>query len=176
MSIPCYTSSITKRGYMAHIHEKIDFTVSAYIVHPDLSKVLLVHHKKQNRWQQIGGHVELDEDTDKALEREIEEECGIEVEVLPKKIGKSDDRSKALRRPDFVVMYKLDSPKGHFHLDLSYVVIAKTAEPALAAREHNDIRWFSRHDLYTAEYGISDSDRWYCLEAIKMAKEHRKNS
>lgn len=70
---------------MAHIHEKIDFTVSAYIVHPNLDKILLVHHKKFNGWLQIGGHIELDEDSDMALMREIEEECGLKVELLAKK-------------------------------------------------------------------------------------------
>lgn len=161
---------------MAHIHEKIDFTVSAYIVHPNLDKILLIHHKKLNRWLQIGGHVELDENTDQALEHEIAEECGLEVELLSEKPGKDDVESKVLYRPDFMNMHKLSTPKGHYHIDLRYVAIAKSAEPKLAPDEHNDIRWFSRHDLYTADYGLTAADRWYCLEALKMAKAHRQKA
>lgn len=157
---------------MAHIHEKIDFTVSAYIVHPDLDKILLIHHKKFNRWLQVGGHVELDEDTDTALLREIMEETGLEVELLSEKPGKAASNEKVLYRPDFMNLHKIDNPKGHFHLDLRYVAVAKSAESKLAPEEHNDIRWFSRHDLYTADFGLTAADRWYCLEAMKMAKAH----
>lgn len=161
---------------MAHIHDKIDFTTSAYIVHPNLDKVLLIHHKKLNRWLQIGGHVELDEDTDTALLREIKEESGLEVELLADRPGKAAANEKVLYRPDFMNLHALSTPQGHYHLDLRFVAIAKTAEPKLAPDEHNDIRWFSRHDLYTADYGLTAADRWYCLEAMKMAKAHRVNA
>ena len=57
---------------MAHIHELIDLTVSVYIVHKN--KVLMIDHKTLGTWLPIGGHVELDEDTDEAIEREIKEE------------------------------------------------------------------------------------------------------
>ena len=45
---------------MPHIHEKIDFTVSLFIVQD--GKVLVIHHKKLGQWLPIGGHIELDED------------------------------------------------------------------------------------------------------------------
>lgn len=157
---------------MAHIHEKIDFTTSAYIVHPDLNKVLLVLHKKLNQWLQIGGHVELDEDTDQALAHEIAEECGLDVEILSAKPGKGDARQKVLYRPDFVNLHNFDPAGNHKHLDLAYVAIAKTTEFKPAPGESTDLRWFTRHDLYDTRFGIPDTTRWYCLEAIKMAKAH----
>jgi hypothetical protein len=43
---------------MAHIHEKIDFTVSIFVVHE--GRILLVHHRKLNQWLPLGGHIELD--------------------------------------------------------------------------------------------------------------------
>ena len=57
---------------MAHIHEKIDFVSTAIIVHRD--KVLLVHHRGLKLWLPVGGHIELDEDPEEALFREIKEE------------------------------------------------------------------------------------------------------
>ena len=33
---------------MAHIHEKIDFTVAIFIVHG--GKILLIHHRKLGKW------------------------------------------------------------------------------------------------------------------------------
>ena len=49
---------------MAHIHEKIDFTTSVFIVRN--GKVLLHKHKKLGIWLQPGGHIELDEDPNQA--------------------------------------------------------------------------------------------------------------
>ena len=50
----------TDQSTMAHIHEKIDFTVAIFVVHE--GKVLLIHHRNLNKWLPLGGHIELDED------------------------------------------------------------------------------------------------------------------
>jgi 8-oxo-dGTP pyrophosphatase MutT (NUDIX family) len=65
---------------MAHIHEKIDFTVAIFVVQE--AKVLLIHHRKLNRWLPLGGHIELDEDPEFAALREAREESGLEVELI----------------------------------------------------------------------------------------------
>ena len=64
---------------MAHIHEKIDFTVAIFVVHE--RKVLVVHHRKLDQWLPLGGHIELEEDPEQAALREAEEESGLEVEL-----------------------------------------------------------------------------------------------
>ena len=45
---------------MAHIHEKIDFTVAIFVVFQ--GKVLVIHHRQLDKWLPLGGHIELDED------------------------------------------------------------------------------------------------------------------
>ena len=65
---------------MPHIHRLYDFVVSIFIV--NRGRVLLCWHKKYREWLPIGGHVDLDEDPDHALMKEIREECGLEVKVL----------------------------------------------------------------------------------------------
>lgn len=65
---------------MPHIHEKIDFTVSLFIVQD--GKVLVIHHKKLGQWLPIGGHIELDEDPEQAAYREAREESGLEIELI----------------------------------------------------------------------------------------------
>ena len=62
---------------MAHIHEKIDFTVAIFVVQK--GKVLLIHHRKLDKWLPLGGHIELEEDPEIAALREAKEECGFEV-------------------------------------------------------------------------------------------------
>jgi 8-oxo-dGTP pyrophosphatase MutT (NUDIX family) len=53
-------------------------TVSAWLLSPDQQQAILVHHRKLDRWLQIGGHIE-EEDTDifATAVREIKEESGI---------------------------------------------------------------------------------------------------
>jgi len=64
---------------MPHIHDLIDFIVNVYIVHE--GKVLFIQHKKLNKWLPVGGHIELNEDPDQAIFREVKEECGLEIEI-----------------------------------------------------------------------------------------------
>ena len=47
-----------------HIHEKIDFTVAIFVVRD--KNILLIHHRKLDKWLPLGGHIELDEDPEQA--------------------------------------------------------------------------------------------------------------
>lgn len=107
--------------------------------------------------------------------REIQEECGLDVILLTDIPGKDGPSSKALHRPNFVNFHH-SYTKGHYHIDLRYVLLANSVDPTLEEADHNDIRWFTRHDLYSPEYKIEPHDRWYCLEAIKIAKAHNKSA
>ena len=69
---------------MAHIHEKIDFVSTAFIVHKD--KVLLGHHRILNLWLPIGGHIELDEDPITALYPQIK---FLALEAIKQLVGKA---------------------------------------------------------------------------------------
>jgi ADP-ribose pyrophosphatase YjhB (NUDIX family) len=61
----------------------MDFTVEAFVVHHN--RVLLIYHKQLQKWLPLGGHIELNEDPEQALVREITEESGLEVEILSQK-------------------------------------------------------------------------------------------
>ena len=120
--------------------------------------------------------MELDEDTDQALEHEIAEECGLAVEIISERPGKQIAGEKVLYRPDFVNLHQLDSPAGHRHLDLRYVAIAKSTVLNPGPGESTELRWFTRHDLYDTRFKLSAADRWYCLEAIRMAKAYKQKA
>ena len=84
---------------MAHIHEKIDFTVAIFVVHDE--KILLVHHRKLDQWLPLGGHIELDEDPEQAALREAREECGFEVELLGERPPTTSPGTRASSRRAF---------------------------------------------------------------------------
>ena len=57
-------------------------TASAWIVSRESRKVLLTHHRKLDRWLQLGGHTDGDSDVLASALREAREESGI-AELVP---------------------------------------------------------------------------------------------
>ena len=148
---------------MPHIHEKIDFTVSLFIVEGE--KVLLVHHKKLDRWLPIGGHIELDEDPEQAAYREAKEECGLEIELIGERQPTTGPGTRALVRPRFLDIHRV-SPT-HEHIGIIYLARPKSGNVTLAPAEHHDIRWCSQADLETLNPPMSDAVKYYCVAAIR---------
>lgn len=151
---------------MAHIHEKIDFTATALIVHGN--KVLLRIHDKYRVWLGVGGHIELDEDPVEALKREVKEECGLEFELVGKQPQKFDEDSFDLPVPAFLNRHHTDP--NHEHIDLLYVARAKTLDIRPSLEEDQvEFRWFAADDLQEPGLKISQHIRYYAAEAIKIA-------
>lgn len=153
---------------MAHIHEKIDWVVTAFILHPTEEKLLMINHIKLGMWLPVGGHVELDEDPDQALAREIEEECGLEVEMLSEKSEDTKD-SKSLYRPHSMNIHAYNAT--HQHIGLNYVARAKTTEPRLAPEEHHDIRWFTREEIEAQGAKMPENVSVTALEILELYAE-----
>jgi len=147
---------------MAHIHEQIDFAVTIFITYDN--KVLLIHHKKLNRWLPVGGHVELNENTDQALFREVQEECGLEIEVLGEKPTIEASDTTFLYTPSFLNIHKISDT--HQHIGLIYFAKAKSSAFIHNQEEHNAIRWFSREDLEKEEFNLSNVVRFYANKAL----------
>ncbi len=156
---------------MAHIHDKIDFAVGALIVHD--GRVCLVHHRELDCWLIPGGHVELNEDTDEALFREIEEETGLtpnDLEILAEHPDVPQDEtfpSKVLFAPRWMNIHPINA--HHRHLVFEYVLKSKNDNLRLAGGEHHEIRWFSLDELRDPKYQIPREIRWYAEEAIRIA-------
>ncbi len=155
---------------MPHIHEHIDFTVTPIIIHPDKDKVLLVYHPRYKQWLSIGGHVELDEDPDEALLREIKEESGLEVEVLSDKPDISAPTHKPLWRPRFIDIHEANPP--HRHVGLVYFCLAKSKDFSISD-EHEQMKWFTISEMEKLDSDISDVMIYYAETALKEVKSDR---
>jgi ADP-ribose pyrophosphatase YjhB (NUDIX family) len=90
---------------MPHIHASMDFTVEAFVVHHN--RVLLTYHKQLNKWLPLRGHIELDEDPEQALFREIKEESGLEVEILSQKPAQHSERKRFLYPPVYLDVHPI---------------------------------------------------------------------
>jgi len=157
---------------MAHIHEKIDFTVAIFVVHG--GKLLLIHHRKLNAWLPLGGHIELDEDPEQAALREAKEESGLEVTLLGERPPTTGPGTRALIAPRFLDIHRISDT--HEHIGLIYWAQPKSAggTPALpgadvkcATEEHHDIRWCSAAELDTLQPPMSAAVKWYCRKALE---------
>ena len=147
---------------MAHIHDRIDFTVAIFVVHS--GKVLLVHHRKLDKWLPLGGHIELDEDPEQAALREASEESGLEVELLGQRPPTTGPGTRALLAPRFLDIHRIN--ETHEHIGIIYWARPRNGTLTLASAEHHDIRWCSAEDLDRLDPPIAPAVRWYCQQAI----------
>jgi len=148
---------------MAHIHEKIDFTVAIFVVQN--SKVLLIHHRKLEKWLPLGGHIELDEDPEQAALREVKEESGLEVELLGDRPPTTGAGTRALIAPRFLDIHRITD--SHEHIGMIYWARPKNGTVTLASAEHHDIRWCSVDELEKLNPPMTQAVKWYCQRAIK---------
>src|ERR1700722_12135452 len=132
---------------MPHIHDKYDFVVSVFIVNK--GKVLIVNHPRYDKWIPMGGHVELDEDPEQALFREIQEETGLEVEILSTKPKIKQPGTKFLLTPRYMDVHEANLP--HKHIALVYFAKSKSNKHILSD-EHTAIEWLGLEDLEKPKY------------------------
>ena len=147
---------------MAHIHEKIDFTVAIFVV--SAGKVLLIHHRKLNQWLPLGGHIELDEDPEQAALREAREESGLEVELLGERPPTTSPGTRALIAPRFLDIHRINAT--HEHIGMIYWARPRHGTVTLAAGEHHAIRWCDPADLETLQPPMTAAVKWYCRQAL----------
>ena len=148
---------------MAHIHDKIDFTVAIFVVNG--GKVLVIHHRKLDKWLPLGGHIELDEDPEQAALREAREESGLEVDLLGERPPTTGPGTRALISPRFLDIHRI-SPT-HEHIGMIYWARPAGGSLRLAAEEHRDIRWCTSAELEQLRPPMDAAVKWYCRKAIE---------
>lgn len=153
---------------MGHIHDLYDFTVCAFVVFN--SQVLLLHHKQRNKWLQPGGHIELNEDPEEALRRELKEEVGLALSdfiVVQRRDlrPKFDTQHKVLALPFDINVHQ--TSKNHRHIDLCYIVQSKTSKVRLEAAKAHDIGWFTQAEMKAK--GGTGTMLPYTFELAKIA-------
>ncbi len=152
---------------MAHIHEKIDFTVAIFVVQND--RILLIHHRKLDRWLPLGGHIELDEDPEIAALREAKEESGLDVELLGERPPTTEPGTRALIAPRFLDIHRITDT--HEHIGMIYWARPRNGSLTLATGEHHDIRWCASADLDTLQPPMSNAVKWYCRKALEEVRD-----
>jgi 8-oxo-dGTP pyrophosphatase MutT (NUDIX family) len=112
-------------------------TASAWIVSHDHGHFLLTHHRKLDRWLQLGGHADGDPDVLAVALREAREESGLRQlepvlaggELLPFDLDVHEIPAWG------------DDP-AHEHHDLRFLLRAAAGQSLVMSEESKDLRWF----------------------------------
>jgi len=113
------------------------FTGSAWLVSADGERVLLTHHRKLQRWLQLGGHADGDAELSRVALREAEEESGLTgLSVEPEPFDLDRHRIPA----------RGHEPE-HWHYDVRYVVRAGANEAFEINEESLALAWRSIREI-----------------------------
>lgn len=123
-----HTDCFYRELWPAHV------TGSAWVVSPDLNRVLMMHHKKHDQWFQPGGHADGDADILRVALRETAEETGLDVSLV-----------KLLETQLFDVDIHSIPAMGveprHEHIDVRFLVEIDDGIPIPGNDESHDVIW-----------------------------------
>jgi ADP-ribose pyrophosphatase YjhB (NUDIX family) len=140
-------------------------TASAWILDANRERFLLTHHRKLERWLQVGGHVD-GERPDRGCLREAVEESGIEgLRFVGPTLG---DGSPAPFDLDVhAIPARRDEP-AHEHHDFRYLLVAPLDAVARASeRESHGVAWFGDEDAERLLGEESLARMWRKARAIR---------
>ena len=109
------------------------FTVTGFV---SLDGRTALHwHPRLDMWLPPGGHIEPDEDPLQAVLREVREETGLEVDVLPSAPAFAYAQPPQLPVPAAMAVYDIPRDgsldEAHQHIDLIYFTRPRDVAPAL---------------------------------------------
>ena len=122
------------------------FTASGFVVSPDGSSLLLIHHRRLQRWLQPGGHIDPEDVSPiAAAAREVLEETGIATEPILEGLIDLDIHPIPPRAPE----------PSHEHFDLRFAFRALDAD-VVADEEVNDAAWvpWSQIESYAVDVSV----------------------
>lgn len=109
-------------------------TGSAWMVNQDRTKVLLTHHKKLNRWLQLGGHADNNSDIQSVALQEAYEESGLKHIIFVR---------EDIFDLDIHLIPERGQEKSHFHYDVRFALQTKGSEKFKVSNESHELSWVS---------------------------------
>jgi len=112
-------------------------TAAVLLMSADGERVLMMHHKKLDRWLQFGGHCDGDANLRGVALRETVEESGIRPAFIT-------------REPVDIDIHEIPEYRGvpaHLHYDVRFLAWAPEGAKEIANEESLALRWHSRSEV-----------------------------
>ena len=119
---------------LVHAH----FTASAWVVDESFQNALLTHHAKLDRWLQLGGHADGEEDLTRVAEKELSEESGLKQVMF---------YSKTIFDIDIHTIPERKGVPQHDHYDVRFLFIADQDEKIVFNHESKEVAWVPMNEI-----------------------------
>ncbi|GAC1302562.1 MAG: hypothetical protein NVSMB19_11940 [Vulcanimicrobiaceae bacterium] len=123
-------------------------TGSAWVIDRDGTAALLTHHRKLDKWLQLGGHADGDADIRRVALREATEESGLADIAVASDAVYDVDVHEIPARP---------GEPAHEHFDVRFAFFARRSDVPVASDESHAVAWIPFAQI--ADYAIDDSVR-----------------
>ncbi|HAB68766.1 MAG TPA: nucleoside triphosphate hydrolase [Gammaproteobacteria bacterium] len=123
-------------------------TGSAWIVSPDRTHAILLHHQKLDRWFQPGGHADGEPDILKVAMTEAQEETGLSANQL----------TIISHRIFDIDVHRIPARPGeptHDHFDIRFLFEASPDIPLPGNHESHAVRWFPLDEVQVMNHTAS---------------------
>jgi 8-oxo-dGTP pyrophosphatase MutT (NUDIX family) len=142
---PSFSEASSKKQIISFVKENINcferslevghITSSAWIVNKDNSKALLLHHKKLDKWLQLGGHCDGDDNALRVAIKEAQEESGIlDIQAI----------SESIFDLDIHLIPKNPKEKSHYHYDIRFLLKITNDKDFIVNQEANALMWINK--------------------------------
>ncbi len=129
-----------------------EFIGTGYVLNPSHTKILLIHHKKFDKWLPPGGHCDENEAPHEAALREVHEETGIKARFISgEKLDLHNKLEEEVPTPTFVLKEFIEGKYGkgedHYHIDFIYLMVHEETEPSIKEGEIVNAGWFDKKEI-----------------------------
>ena len=112
-------------------------TASAFVMDLKTQQVLLIHHKKLDKWLQPGGHCDGDADLLRVAIKEVFEETGLKIQA----------NGQSIKGLDIHIIPEYKGIPEHKHYDVRYIFESDSSLPLIQNHETTGIQWINLEDL-----------------------------
>ena len=141
-------------------HLPAHVTGSAWVVSPDFTQALILHHVKQDQWFQPGGHADGDNDVLRVALRETSEETGLDpdqIQLLSDDVFDVDIHTIPASQHD----------TWHEHIDLRFLVQIDNRLPVPGSDESHEVLWV---DLRHVSAYNNNRSSWRMVEKTRQLR------
>ena len=140
----------TRNNAAAHL------TVSAWVVSPDRTQVLMAYHNLYDSWAWLGGHADGERDLLAVALREVQEESGISAVPVSSDIFSVEILPVAGHEKNGTYL------PSHLHLNVTFLLEADPNAPVRPKEDENSrVGWFRAEDAVAASSEPWIRDRIY---------------